>query len=167
MNKRGFTLIELVAVIVILGVLVVLVSPAIIGMRNNVIRNTLENKLSMISEAAIDYASDNIMDIPKGIETANSKKCYDDTGLSDDERKAFYKSGTNEECLQYCYLVLVKALIDRGYLVGDTEGRTSIENPLTGKSLNSELVCVRYDTNDPQKRELIAYILGEPSLWGE
>jgi prepilin-type N-terminal cleavage/methylation domain-containing protein len=69
MNKRGFTLIELVAVIVILGVLVVLVSPAIIGMRNNVIRNTLENKLSMISEAAIDFASDNIMDIPKGIES--------------------------------------------------------------------------------------------------
>lgn len=172
MKEKGFTLIELVAVIVILGVLVVLVTPAIIGMRNTVINNTLKNKISMIYDAAIDYANDNIMDIPKGIDAddifaRNSKKCYDDRGLTSQEKKEYYKSRTNEDCLKYCYVVLVKTLIDRGYLVGDTDGRTSIENPLTGESMNSELVCVRYDSDDPQTRELIAYILGEQRLWGE
>ena len=154
MKKNGFTLIELVAVIVILGVLVVLITPAIIGMRNTVVNNTLQNKVQMIYDAALDYANDNIMDVPKGKNLGGSYSCIEN------------KSG-GDNCNECCLIVLVKTLIDQGYLVGDTDSRTSIINPLTGDSMNYQLVCVRYDSEDPQRRELVAYIIDENiNVWG-
>lgn len=160
MKKKGFTLIELVAVIVILGVLAVLVTPAIIGMRNTVVNNTLENKIQLIYDAALDYANDNIMDVPKGVglDSDGSRRCLEDKSGIDNE---------DDICTSYCLLVLVKTLIDRGYLVGDSDSRTSIVNPLTGDSLNSKVVCVRYNSEDPLNREMVAYILNEDSeVWG-
>lgn len=58
MNKKGFTLIELIAAITILGILIVLIAPNVIEMRNNVLKKSLQSKIDMIETAAINYATE-------------------------------------------------------------------------------------------------------------
>ena len=67
MKKDGLTLVELLAVIAIIGILAVLISPAVISIRNNVLESTYQTRVSQIENAAKDYASDHINLIPQNI----------------------------------------------------------------------------------------------------
>lgn len=44
-----------------------------------------------------------------------------------------------------CYYIAVNKLVSDGYLAGDNEDKSVVLNPETGESLNSKLVCVKYD----------------------
>ena len=60
MNKdKGFTIPELLAVIVVIGVLLTMATASYIGISNNVKKRTLESKLELIKSKASEYASDN------------------------------------------------------------------------------------------------------------
>lgn len=72
MNKKGMTLVELIAVIAILGILTVMVSPAIMTIRKSVLNNTLDSKIAMIQAAALEYASERINDVPSVVDEANT-----------------------------------------------------------------------------------------------
>ena len=73
MNKKGFTLVELIAAIAILGILMVIAGPAVFKIREMVLDNSLTSKLSLVKSAAIEFGSDNLMDIPSiKTETINS-----------------------------------------------------------------------------------------------
>lgn len=76
MKKDGMTLVELIAVIAILGILTMMVSPAIIGIRNVVLQNTHDSKVAMIHTGAIEYAMDHINEIPSKVDfvTSNDNK---------------------------------------------------------------------------------------------
>ena len=56
MNK-GFTLVELLAVIIILGLLLVIAIPSYISIYSGIKRDTLENKISEIESSALSYGS--------------------------------------------------------------------------------------------------------------
>ena len=56
-NKKGFTLVELLAVIVILGFLMILVIPTYIYIFNGIKRDSLSAKISEIETAAFKYGS--------------------------------------------------------------------------------------------------------------
>ena len=60
MNKKGFTLVELLAVVVLLAVVTTLAVPAVIGISNNIKKNMLETKLDLIEESAKLYGQDNM-----------------------------------------------------------------------------------------------------------
>ena len=44
---------------------------------------------------------------------------------------------------------------------GDKNEKKTLTNPITNKEMNKLLVCVRYDTNNIETRELVSYIVGE------
>ena len=59
MNKKGFTLVELLAVIVILAVLIGIAVPVYITVSKNIRENTYNSKKEQIALAAIKYANEN------------------------------------------------------------------------------------------------------------
>jgi len=58
MNKQGFTLVELLVTIVVLGIVMVIAVPAIGAVNSSIKNNMLEKKTKMIEEAAVLMAQD-------------------------------------------------------------------------------------------------------------
>ncbi len=167
MNKKGFTLVELIAVIALLGVLVILAMPNLISLRNNVTNGSLKSKLQTIHSAAIDYAQDRLNSVPSPLvpQTLNGDPTYK---LGD---KTY-----NSNCLQ----VKIATLIEEGYLAvttaytnknpsevnGEIETNTTrMYSPVNNVDITEYFVCVRYDKNNVNERKLIAYVYDECSLF--
>src|SRR5690554_5467089 len=68
-NKNGFTLVELLAVIVILSLLIAIAVPSSITIGNKIKEKLLKDKLTLAEKSAILWAQDN-------------KKCFTSTGCS-------------------------------------------------------------------------------------
>ena len=58
MNKKGFSLVELMIVIVVIGVLIALIFPSITKARDGALQRQCANNLSQISAALVLYAND-------------------------------------------------------------------------------------------------------------
>lgn len=65
MNKKGFTLTELLAVIVILGVLLTIAVPSVLYINDLLKDNMYDKKLKFIEQAAQLYGQDNADYIPE------------------------------------------------------------------------------------------------------
>ena len=142
MNKKGMTLVELVAAIAIMAILTILVVPSVISMRNETLDEDYSNRVEMIKNAAIEWGNDNLNLIPKVV----GEYSEDSSALTDD-----------------CAHPTIGYLIDNGAASSGNdsmEGRVMI-NPKTGDEMNGLLVCVRYDSNDLLNRKLVAYIIEE------
>ena len=164
MKKKGFTLVELLAVIAILGILMVLVTPAVMAIRKTVLTNTLKSKINTIDNAAADYGQDVINTIPIPNNNFNRE--------SPEATKYFDEAN--------CRKVYLDVLIQDGYIKPDKKDTLLITNPLTGEALQNPLtdtsiendisqcvICVRFDTKDAESRQIVAYIVGEKCLTGE
>ena len=57
-NRKGFTLVELLAVIVILAIIIGIATPAFGALQTRVNQKQYENKISLIEVAALKYADD-------------------------------------------------------------------------------------------------------------
>ncbi len=146
MNKNGVTLVELLAVIAIIGILAIMVTPGFIALRNSVLQDSLENKISQIENAAKDYGYDHINDLKIPESDYNGEKTISNS----------------------CELVMVKTLISGGYISEknaynqkgeDVEYENQIVNPVTGENMNFKLICVRFDKKNPMTRQVIAYMI--------
>ena len=151
MNKNGFTLVELLAVIAIIAILAVLITPGVLSLRRSVLQSSYENKISQIINAAKDYGTENI------------------TSLKSPVKDVYYAGNSASED---CIYRTVNFLISNGYLkvansyavndkAGGGEGSTDFIDPRNNKPMNNLSVCIRFDNNDPLKREVIAYIVEE------
>ena len=60
MKKNGFTLVEVLAVIVILGVITAIAAPAVMGVIDRSKENMYNNQLEVFKDAAAMYVADNI-----------------------------------------------------------------------------------------------------------
>jgi type IV pilus assembly protein PilA len=72
MNKKGFTLVELLAVLVILSLLMVIAVPASINVSKKVKAKMYNNKVSLIKDAALLWAQDNKACLQKNTGTSDS-----------------------------------------------------------------------------------------------
>lgn len=62
-NKKGFTLVELLAILAILALVAIITFPAIAGAINRSKERTYESQVKLIEDAAGGYVSENIKDV--------------------------------------------------------------------------------------------------------
>ena len=149
MNKKGLTLIELMAVIAIIAVVTIMIVPGIISIRESVLQSTYENKVSQIVAAARDYGTEHITELKSPVTTVVSSSAKLHTGSPD------------------CIYRTVSFLINNGYLKSSNsyveEGRENMDfvDPRNNQSMNSMSVCIRFDNNNVMTRVVMAYLIEE------
>ena len=116
MNK-GFTLVELIAVVAILGLLAIITTPAYDTISKNIKHTNYESKKNTIKKQTLSY-----------VEKYMKDKVYD---------------GTNKK--YYCFTV--EYLIQNGIISSDDEEEEYIENNSTGEKYedNYEYIKIYYD----------------------
>ncbi len=174
MDKKGFTLVEIIASIAILGILMVIAGPAVFKIREVVLINSLDSKLSLVKSAAIEFGNDNIMDVPS-IKTedgytaaqvgACNAACIDGNGHYEGTPTGCPVDASTFNCRNHCRVVSIKTLIQRGYLAGDDSTKESLINPINDINLNHAEVCITFDSEKALERKLVAYIFGEKNLY--
>ena len=139
MKGKGFTLVELLAVIAIIGVISLITIPNIIKIRQDYLQKTYESRVRIIKNAALDWASDNLVNVPSDVpsECENNILC-------------------SARCS--CLCKTIGSLIEEGYLSGSDDDNTVMKNPTNNENINSKNVCVRYDNNNVFTRKLIAIL---------
>ncbi|MEE3343189.1 MAG: type II secretion system protein [Bacilli bacterium] len=131
LNNKGFSLIEVLAVVVILGVLATIMIPMAGRMLQNNREDNYKNIKKSILVAARDYMSDHRYDI-----TLSGVCELDDDGNNIGSRTVQF---INENEINGKLLV--------SYLINDKYINGKITNPLTGKELDetTSYVFVEYD----------------------
>lgn len=125
MKKNGFTLIEILAVIVILSIVASLVTINVMKIRNDSFEDLLETKIQNLESSAIVYGQE------------NPDKLTDECIVDE------YKSDS-------CTIVTVKELIDGKYF-NSTEtnesGQVDLINNVTNKSMKDDKIQVYRKNN--------------------
>lgn len=132
LNYKGFTLVELLAVIAIMGMLAVIMVPTISGVIEENKKNNSENLKNSIKSSARAYISDNRYEISLDDSSCDNNNTntrniisIDNTSISDSK-------------------ITVKLLVDKGYLKSNSN---DIINPETNKPIKKEesYIVVTYD----------------------
>ncbi len=150
MNKKGFTLVEMIAAIAILAIITLIAIPSITRIRKDVLENTYNSRIDLIRYAALNWANDNLELVPPNVDTYDGRSVCKET-INGEEGS--YCALYNGDC------ITVETLIHKQYLNGTNKDKTEMEDPRDNTSLNGKRVCVRYDNNDVKRRKLIAYIV--------
>ena len=119
MNK-GFTLVELIAVVTILSLIAIITTPAYTSISNNIKTRNYESKKNTIKAHTLNY-----------VERYLKNEAYD---------------GTPDKTL--CFSV--NYLIRNGIISSDSEKEEYIENNLTGEKYSKDTIFVKviYDKNN-------------------
>ena len=135
-NKKGFTLVELIAVVVIVAVVIGIGVPVFINVRKNVLNNQFENVKTRIEAAAVKYANDT------QIITVSVGKLIEEGYLTADDQKAIYNPVDNSSL--NCKIVEVS--LNDGTYTGELEDGTCSNYNATVDSL-IKITCYS-ETND-------------------
>ena len=117
LDNKGFTLVELLAVIVLLAVIGTLAIPSIMGVSSKVKKNLLDTKIDLILDDAKLYGQDRITDVAEQTTTYQGRSCK---------------------------TITVQTLLDSGYLSSDKDDAASgyIVNPVDNSSLNDKQIIL-------------------------
>ena len=115
-NNKGFTLVELMAVIVVLAIIIAIAVPSAITISHKIKLKMYDTKIDMILSSAKIYGQDN----PAILSDKTDGTCSDSKGK-----------------------VQVSTLVSKGYIKkDDTSDRGKVINPVDNSSLNGHWVCV-------------------------
>jgi len=123
-DKKGFTLVELLAVIALLSIVLIIATTSINAIHDNSLKKLLETKIEEIESAAIIYGQENS-------DFLNSECTVD--GID-------YK---------FCHVVTVEELINGNYFSTGyfEEDERTLINDVTRKSMNSDTVQIYRKNN--------------------
>ena len=126
-NKKGFTLVELLAVILILGILMVVAVPSINSTSNKTKERMLKTKIELAQQNLLLWGQDN-------------KKCFIGGGI--DCLTMTCSGTTNITCT-----VTLKAMADYGLIDYDNEEKEVI-NPVDKSNISNETITIEYNTSN-------------------
>ncbi len=78
--KKGFTLVELLAVIALLSIIILIAVPSITKLRQSAVEKERENQIKEIESAAVFYVQDEIIEISEDTTISVTVKMLIDTG---------------------------------------------------------------------------------------
>ena len=126
-NKKGFTLVELLGVIIILGLVITISFTSINAVKKNSLKKLVETKENAIVQAAILYGQDNPNVL---VENSVTNDCQGN---------------------QYCARITVEFLIDNNYVdseyINKENGKYDMINDVTGESMSNQEVLVYRQNN--------------------
>ena len=126
MNKKGFTLVELLAVIVVLGLVTTLAAYSIFNVWGKSKQGLLDDKIESIENAAVTYYSEN--------------------------RQLLTEScSVGDKSYNTCKVITVQDLLDLGILETDEKDR-KITNDVTGCNMVNDIVTVYRKNNRIQAK---------------
>ena len=123
-NNKGFTLVELLSVIVLIGLLLGLGIPGINRIKQNMSKKSLNTKINLIEQAAVLWGQDN-----KTLLQAKSD-CND-------------KDGNTISC----YKKTIESLIEEDYLESESHNEITYTNPVDNSELKGKCVYVYKKNN--------------------
>ena len=149
MNKKGFTLIELIAVIVILGMLLMIVLPATSRIMTSNDKREYDEYYKLIKAAAIKYARGRSPELGGATHSGCIEDVTLDTLIYNGILKKFTKNEENVECYTPGYLRYVPGLNVSEALGGRSASDfydIRIKNNKGTITVQYSLVCVRNNT---------------------
>ena len=149
MKNKGFTLVELLAVLVILGLLITLAVPNILGVSKNVKEKSYQTKIDIIENAAITYTSDTVKKSLQNLgDTAATGYYWVSVSKDSDGKKIVEANATKDSTHNYpAKSYTVQELADAREIDYDDEENKSVVNPVDNKSINSCNVYVYLKNN--------------------
>lgn len=132
MNKRGFTLIELIAVIVVLAAIIALVAPSLMNASGAAKEKTFQTKTVFIEKQAVIYGQDHYRTIVNG---AN-------------KNLSGYGKETIEGTVHYTYTLKVGDLVPDYVEKDNDDGPFYVTDPReSGKYLDEETVTIKINSS--------------------
>ncbi len=131
-NKKGFSLVEILAVIVVLAIVISLAFFSGNAIRENSLRSIVDTKIEQIEQAAILYGQDN----PSVISETSCKEIVTTNN-----------AGTETSYTpSYCVTITAGVLIDNDYIdtgyLEESNGVMDLINDVTGKSMRNDTVII-------------------------
>ena len=129
MKKNGFTLVELLAVIIILTLVITIAFVSVTRIREESLKRVVETKVEQIEQAAILYGQEN----PNVIKTS----------CTDHEKEVVAATNYTPS---FCVTVTAGVLIDNNFFessyLDEVNGKTDLINDVTGKSMREDTVII-------------------------
>lgn len=130
-NKKGFTLVELLVVIALLGLIIIISVPGISKIRENMNERTNKTKLELIEDAGILWGQD------------NKTKLQDTTCNFDEDKNGIVNNYS-------CFKIKIYDLIDNDYLEYDDieeDGKYIYLNPKDNSNIVDNCVYIYKKNN--------------------
>ena len=135
-NNKGFTLVEILAVIVILGIIMTVALPTYSSIYNSIRLTTYLNNIKTIKNAALDYGNN--------------------SAIKDSVKHLHDNTGTDHSSKDWCKVISITNLIEAGYLASDDDHFTQITDVFTGSAMGYNAQH-KYKSSSPQDGVALCY----------
>ncbi len=133
MNIKGFTLVELMAVIIVLGIVIAIATRSVIGIRNESLNKAVLEKVSQLESSAIIYGQENSDEL--------DSECSFNIVVNGE---------TVSQNYEFCKKITAGELIDKEFFktgVVNKNGSLDLKNDLTGLSMRCDMVYIYRKNN--------------------